>query len=93
MRICIFTDDNSVGSATHCKLLAKGTKIGQRRLTEQMANCTADVRSTVFAEEITRIVADPFPATNSGMRAFHPKNGDFLRQLDNPAALTDEYYF
>jgi hypothetical protein len=51
-------DDSSVGTATRCYLLVRGTKIGQRRLTARTANCTARGGGTAFAEEIITIIAN-----------------------------------
>ena len=52
-----FHDENSVGTATDCYLLVRGTNNGQRRLTARKVNCTAHGRSTAFAEETTLKVA------------------------------------
>ena len=82
--------DNNVGSATRCYLLVRGTKIGQRRLTEQMANCTADVRSTVFAEEIIRIVAIA-PRDEIEEAHFTPQKPEFRPQFGDSAALLDDF--
>jgi hypothetical protein len=63
LNLC-FHDENSVGTATHCHLLVRGTNNGQRRFTARKVNCTAHGRSTAFAEEITLMVAGHFTRRN-----------------------------
>lgn len=57
-------DENSVGTATHCYLLVRGTNNGQRRFTARKVNCTAHGHSTAFAKKITLVIVDRFTRRN-----------------------------